>query len=369
MNIFKRQYWQNNLLYGEARRQRGISRPYMSAVSLPNTFDVWGVDVSHWNLPPVDFKRMKDVYGLSFAIIKGCDGSINSRYYVENKAAAKSAGVPWGMYVWLYPNNKVSIDAQVNAWHARYIADPPPLGIFIDAEWTYYSGMAAHPRATDLRMAHDKWFIKSGIKATTYTAAGYADTYLHGFDWSREELWIANYGVAIPLLPIGASKYTFWQFTSTLDGKALDPEGNAELDGNYFVGDHYEFQSRLTGEVEQTMNQWYRINTAVLNMRSGPGASYQDVGDFLAGDKIETAQNLGGWLEVVRYIRTNGSTGEPIPHVWCKDSYCVAIEPPIVTPDPEPADTITVNVEATITATINGRTYTGVAVIEGLELE
>jgi GH25 family lysozyme M1 (1,4-beta-N-acetylmuramidase) len=247
MNLSQlKQYIQNNLWYGESGRQEHLHAAVVSLV-MPDTSKVFGIDISHWNIPPVDIQRMKDLYSLDFVIIKGCDGSINSRYYEEHKAACKSAGVPFGMYVWLYRNANVSIDTQVNAWAARYKADPPPMGLYIDAEWTSYGGQPSNPSANDLRMAHDKWKVKTGKTATTYTAKGYADQYLIGFDWSREPLWVANYGVSTPNLPTGASTYKIWQFTSTLDGSQLDPGGNLELDGNYYNGTHEQFSNEYGG--------------------------------------------------------------------------------------------------------------------------
>jgi GH25 family lysozyme M1 (1,4-beta-N-acetylmuramidase) len=211
---------------------------------MPDTARVWGVDVSHWNPAPVDFQRMKDLYHLDFAIIKGADGTITSRYFRENVASAKASGIPWGMYVWLYPNNKISIAAQVQAWRTLEVELAPPMGVLIDCEWTTFAGAPANPLTADLRMAHDKYFALSTTHATTYTAKGYADTNLKNFDWSREPLWIANYGVTSPALPIGATTYQFWQFTSTLDGWKLDPTGNQKLDGNYFNGTHTEFAAK-----------------------------------------------------------------------------------------------------------------------------
>jgi GH25 family lysozyme M1 (1,4-beta-N-acetylmuramidase) len=219
---------------------------------MPDMTRVWGVDVSHWNPAPVDFQRMKDMYHLDFAIIKGADGTITSRYFYNNVLSAKAAGIIFGLYVWLYPNNKVSIDAQVKAWRALEVEIVPPLGLFIDCEWTTYNGVAANPVTADLRMAHDNYFALSGSHATTYTAPGYANSYLKGFDWSHEPLWIAHYGVASPALPIGATTYQFWQFASTLDGWKLDPSGNQKLDGNYFNGTHEQFTEKYGAIIPPT---------------------------------------------------------------------------------------------------------------------
>lgn len=264
MNLFNKQYWQNNLIYGENSRESnrselfaGLSfeeRTLAASLTMPDTKRIWGVDLSLWNLPPVDLKRMVEKYSLDFVIIKGCDGSVNSRYYPEHVAAAKEAGIPYGMYVWLYASRNVSIDSQVNAWFARYKVDIPPLGLFIDAETTRYMGNVSNPTGSDLRSAHDKWKIKRGKSATTYTAQSFADTYLKGFDWTREELWIANYGVSVPALPTGAKGYAIHQFTATLDGKQLDPKGNFELDGDY-IFDEAKFRAKYVPVIDPTPPQ------------------------------------------------------------------------------------------------------------------
>lgn len=256
MKLFNKQFWFNNLWHGENRRENNRAeffegldfhqRAAVVSIVMPDQSRIWGCDFSHWNLPPLAIRRMVDLYGMSFVIIKGCDGSVNTKFYLEHVAAAKEAGIPWGMYVWLYSSRNVSIDSQVNAWFARYNIDPPPMGIFIDAETTRYGGVVSNPNGADLRSAHDKWKAKSGKAATTYTAKYFADTYLKGFDWTREELWVANYGVTIPALPTGARGYTIHQFTSTLDGKQLDPNGNYELDGNYYY-DEALFKARFGG--------------------------------------------------------------------------------------------------------------------------
>jgi GH25 family lysozyme M1 (1,4-beta-N-acetylmuramidase) len=315
MNIHQiKQYLFNNLWYGENGTPRKTKRAATveSLIPPPDASRVWGVDVSHWNIPPVDLPRMVSLYGMSFVIIKGCDGSVYSKYYFDHVAKAREAGIPWGMYVWLYPNDKVPVSAQVNAWLARYNVDKPPLGLFIDAEWTYYGGQPANPTAADLRLAHDLWKSRSGEKATTYTAAGYANQYLTGFDWTREELWIANYGVTSPALPKGASAWTFWQFTNVLDGKALDPTGNSELDGNYFFGTEAEFvQWYIGGEVPPDggiMKEGVLTpTTSSLRIRSGPSTAFPQIGGILPNDKVYgVVDSVSGWLHIEWIIRAGG---------------------------------------------------------------
>lgn len=319
MNIHQiKQLLRNNLWWGEnGNRYEEVN---FMPVIMPNKSGVWGIDISHWNIPPVDLKRMKEQFGMSFVVIKANDGALSSRYAAEHVQTAKDAGLPFGLYVWLYPDNRVSIDAQVTAWAKSYNDYKPPLGIFIDAEWTTYAGQPANPSAVDLRLAHDKLKSRIGVTSTTYTAAGYADVYLKGFDWSREPLWVAHYGVDVPQLPKGATKYQFWQFTSQLDGATLDPSGNKSLDGNYYNGTAEQFAAQYGGTIPPnggTMEKW--ITNVDLNMRSASsvtGALIQTMpkGSYIWG----TVDAATGWISI-KYLQ---KPGEQYATLLTQAAYC-----------------------------------------------
>ena len=351
-----RQFLFNNFLYGEQVRQRRIPFAVYSLITPDNT-KVWGIDISHWNLPPVDLVRMRDQFGMSFVIIKGCDGSLRSRHFDAHRQTAKDAGLPWGIYDWLYPNNKVSIDAQTTAWANQYNEDPPPLGIFIDAEWTKYAGLPANPSANDLRMAHDKLKPKINRVSHTYTAKGYADTYLIGFDWSREPLWVANYGVNSPNLPTGAQGWHYWQFASTLDGHLLDSNGNAELDGNYYNGTHEQFKDEYNlggtqppppGGDMSFYKQVYTSSIAIRNLMKYSGSV--GIGQLNPGDIVEGVLDLNvpdtitQWVEISRIWRVGASAWETLSG-FCSGYTKYMLE----TGDPAPPanDTLTVNAKVT----------------------
>lgn len=323
MMIFHKgkQFLFNNLWHGEQLRL-SAEHPAIYTLVTPDPNLVWGVDISHWNLPPVDLVRMRDQFNLSFVIIKGSDGTLRSRHFDAHRQAAKDAGLPWGIYDWLYPNANVSIEAQTTAWANQYNEDPPPLGVFIDAEWTKYAGNPANPSANDLRSAHDKLKAKINKTSHTYTAKGYADTYLIGFDWSREPLWVANYGVTSPNLPKGATAWHFWQFSSTLDGHLLDPNGNAELDGNYYNGTYEQFLDEYGGDpiphppgddmlYEATLNQG-------LNIRNGVGTSGTSVLlTAQAGDKIIASRSTSHSWFVIDHCIISGEKWVPPVQAYC----------------------------------------------------
>ena len=83
---------------------------------------------------------------------------------------------------------------------------------------------------------------------------------------------------------------------------------------------------------------FYRVNTTKLQIRSGPGISYDDIGDLFAGDRIETSGDVGGWLRIAKIIRVNGTT--EVRGGWCHGGYCIPITPepptqPPAEPDPD----------------------------------
>lgn len=100
MDAKLKQLFQNNLWFGENGLRPAslffLPREAQSAVvSPPTAGSVWGIDISHWNIPPVNLTRMRDLFGMSFVIVKACDGSLNSRYVDEHVTAAKNAGLPF----------------------------------------------------------------------------------------------------------------------------------------------------------------------------------------------------------------------------------------------------------------------------------
>lgn len=330
-----KQLLQNNLWFGENGLRPAslffLPREAQSAVITPPTADkVWGIDISHWNIPPVNIKRMRDLFGMSFVIIKACDGSLNSRYVDEHVTAAKNAGLPFGLYCWLYPDNRVSIAAQTDAWAAAYNKHKPTIGVAIDAETTYYGGQLANPLTADLQKAATLLAQKIGAQnVVIYTSPGYAKANLNGFNFSQYRLWIANYGVSVPALPALANGYEFWQYTSNLDGLLLDPNGNKSLDGNLFNGTLEQFRNKYSGGVNVppqtggTMKQGTLTQgTTSLRIRSGPGATYPQIGGILPGDtvfgELDAATN---WLHIQWIIRAGG-VRENIDG-WCSASYLV----------------------------------------------
>ena len=156
-------------------------------------------------------------------------------------------------------------------------------------------------------------------------------------------LWIANYGVLVPQLPIGFSDWDFHQFAASGEAARFAPNdtGKLELDLDYWNGDLEELQNfagvTVTPPNGGTMATWYEVNTTALNIRKGPGANYADIGDLVRDDKIEVTETLGGWHHFVRAYRgVNQLTLVDPLASWCSGAYTVVTTSPVVDPPVPP---------------------------------
>ena len=366
MMILNRQFLMSNAWHGENDRRNSFAlhagdlfyEAYdIVSLGTPTPGSVWGIDISHWN-GPTDLATAK-ANGCCFVIIKAADGSVPTRWYVENRNRAIDVGLPWGAYVWLYPDNRVPISAQVDTWWNLFKNTYPPVAVHIDFEWTFYAGQAANPNAADLQKALDLFEAKSGKLCEVYTAKGYADTYLTGFQKpERYKWWIANYGVSEPNMPKLLVEHGVtwkkWQFTSSLDG-SLAPSDTEELDGDYYNGDHYEFAYEyLGGEVPPDNGgsevKYYKWNSQAANIRTGAGSSFPDRGDLINGDVIAMdGSPSGSWYPYKMARHADGTwvtldDSTPLSDTntvtfWSTNSYMVEVPSfpePVPPPDPDP---------------------------------
>jgi len=138
--------------------------------------------------------------------IKGLDGTLQTKYFPENRARAVAAKLPQAPYQWLYRNTNVSCVAQAQAMANllnKYPADLPPV---IDFEWTYWGGVQSNPNYSDLDLCVTELIRLTGIEPIIYTAAGYANMFGAiplALRSKLAALWVANYGVTTPAIPKG----------------------------------------------------------------------------------------------------------------------------------------------------------------------
>jgi lysozyme len=371
--------------FTENKRQKKTNSFLAALVSQPDNSRVWGTDHSHWD-GNVNFTITR-ARGASFTIIKCSEGTVPTRYYHENTVAARNAGLVVGGYHWLHRNSNVSCAAQAKVAWDRIKGYPNQLPLMVDFEWTRYNGIAANPSYTDLELFVDEFIKLSGRKPCMYSAPGYLSPLGPIPRRLRDKLAyivIASYYVDTPSYP----DWLFHQFTDLGDADSLAPSdtGKKETDLIYFNGTLSALY-RLAGlstpipppqpePEEPTMTLYGTViqgtQALPLNIRNGPGTSYDDIGNLYVGDKVEASDNLGGWWKLTKITRAAGGSilaTQSLGYAFANSGLYIRTDaPPVTPPAPVPAGTVVVSLAQTIRATINGVNYIARADISNLEM-
>jgi lysozyme len=271
-----------------------------------------GFDISLWqdsNSTPqmVDFLKAKAA-GIRFAFIKAAQGNWLDQDFVLNWASSKKAGLLRGAYHfldWRYP-----LIEQARFFSGVLRTDPGELPPVLDFE----SRVNVPDRATASQAAKSfVLIVEQELKRRPilYTSPGYWMEFgsVDPF-WRNYPLWIAHYTTAdAPIVPAPWKEYAFWQYTSHGDGPAYGVE-SLNVDLNWYNGTLAELQKQfgLDGQQPEQHDQpsarhpRMQVTAKTLNVRSGPGLSYADVGDLQQGDEIDVLQISGrdAWVEFER---------------------------------------------------------------------
>lgn len=162
----------------------------------------------------------------------------------------------------------------------------------------------------------DQWVLPAG---TVYAVGGVTHT---APNWSHYPLWVANYGVLLPKLPIGWTKWDLWQWASDqlypwaygpVDSDRYDL-AETELDkllprpmGTAYIGPPvkvYPYKVRLPGRIY------------ALTVWNGPGKQYGATGQYLINPQCPN--NSTQTWEVVQ--EENGFSRLKSPVGWVQSS-------------------------------------------------
>ena len=323
-------------------------------------------DTSFWQdddstVQKIDFAKMKAA-GAEGVILRGGQNTWADEDFLDYKRAAKEAGLARGYY-WFF-DSRSDPGKQANLWRALIVDDLPELGLWYDFEESYHGSFAGEKYWRQFALAMDAFYpsVAHGI----YTARWWwdAQTVTEPVFWSRYPLWVAQYGVtqADVVLPKPwlTKEPVFWQFTAHGDGQKYGVE-SLNIDLNYFNGDVNTFRTyfRLGDEVPtqpepgETMATYKGTvtATATLQIREGPGTSYDDIGDLHYLDKVEASDILGGWWELVR-VNGQAATGYSFSNngAWIRTDAVLGDQP---TDDPIVSGVLTVTRQSGATEKYN----------------
>lgn len=252
------------------------------------------VDVSHWQ-GTIDWNKFRSTMPyLLAAILKCTQGDATSPYRKDakfslNKSSCQSLEIPWGAYHFFEP--KYDSVSQAN-WFVEnvgtgcsiYVAD---IENNKKADGTSFSNSEMMSRT---KAFCERVTSLTGTKPMIYTSYGLWNTWCVGTPvwWSKYPLWVAHYTVSqTPKLPIGWTNYKIWQYTSKGDGKKYGMQ-SFDLDMNRFNGTPEQLvaffkNGKLPSGVPlpplPPIPDMVTVNTANLNIRSGAGVEYRDIGD------------------------------------------------------------------------------------------
>jgi lysozyme len=81
--------------------------------------------------------------------------------------------------------------------------------------------------------------------------------------------------------------------------------------------------------------------SSTLQIRSGPGISYADIGDLHYGDKLEASESVGGWWKLTKILRLSGAVEIPgitETYAYANSGLYIRTDPAPI--DPQPAATL-----------------------------
>ncbi len=309
-----------------------------------------GPDVSYYEDKPetqqgIDYVKMRK--SASFVIVRAGQSLWPDPIFTATWADAKASGIPRGSY-WFF-DSRADPKRQAEKYVELLGGDLGELPLFADFEEKYngpYKGwkqwyafverLKALVGKKEIGIYTAFYYWRDNAPNAIFQPANLE--YFHQFP-----LWIAHYETATPSIPKpwGSKEWLFWQYSESGDGPLYGAESNS-IDLNYFNGDTQAFIKRFNLKLinpppppppapstSDLTGYKYQVNTTALNMRDGPGMTFNKVGVLSQGNVVDGIKALANksWIQI---RRSDGLTG------WCSGSYLVVVYAPPPPPPPPP---------------------------------
>jgi GH25 family lysozyme M1 (1,4-beta-N-acetylmuramidase)/uncharacterized protein YraI len=261
-----------------------------------------GIDVSRWE-GEINWPLVAEA-GYRFAVIRATVGD----YYTDpsfytNWNGAYAAGLLVTAYHVVVPNRYAS--AQTQRFFDVLGDRRSDLPLVLDVERV--DNISPAGITACVLECNQKIQQKDSRNPIIYTAKYYwKDNILPTYDWSKNDLWIANYLVSSPSLAPGWTTWKFWQY----DDKGKVNGVSSDVDLDWFNGSYADLISYSNQNpppivppiVPPSAPSILKCQTLVpiLNIRNGPGINYSKVGELKAGE-IVTIKNISGYDAWVQF--------------------------------------------------------------------
>lgn len=240
-----------------------------------------------------------------------------------NWDAAKARGMKRGAY-WFY-DDRVSPGVQAQLVADLLQIDQPEMELWCDWEKTYGGSFSGLKNVVAFMQAVEQTLLSTSVGMYTgyYFFREHSNAIVNASQYNylkTKPLWLAWYtsNPAEVKIPAPWTDLDLWQWGTPAVGAQYGVQ-SVEIDMNWFNGTLADFEDQY-GETSMSLT-YHKVkatSTPYLNIRSGPGSSFQDIGDLYPGDVVECDRTDGYWLHVVRYWRSNTVI---TTDGWCNSQY------------------------------------------------
>lgn len=200
------------------------SRTECRAGVCPSGTTLPGIDVSHYQ-GAINWTSVRSA-GILFAYAKATEGlTFTDSQFTNNWSGMKTAGVIRGAYLYFHSN----VDPTTEANHFLSVVGPiqpgdlPPM---LDVEVT--DSQSAAVIVANLNSCAARLEAVTGRAPVIYTSPAFWTSAIGSTSFSALPLWVANWGVTCPSMPVGWTNWAIWQYSDT--GSVTGITGSVDLD-------------------------------------------------------------------------------------------------------------------------------------------
>ncbi|WP_185732501.1 GH25 family lysozyme [Burkholderia sp. Bp8963] len=227
-----------------------------------------GVDVSSYQ-GTIDWNAVA-ASGRQFAYARVSDGATPDTMFDVNYTGIKAAGLARGAYQFFRP----SVDPATQAALILQKVGPGDLPPALDVEVT--DGQSPATIAANVRTWVTIVQNATGRPPVILTAPGFWNSAVGSPTFASDPLWVANFAVACPTLPIGWNSWAFWMYGNNgsvpgiLGAVDVDEFNGSLADLNNLKGGHLGYVTNAGSNSVSVINTATNAVTATIRVGTTP---------------------------------------------------------------------------------------------------
>lgn len=259
---------------------------------------VKGIDVSFYQ-ETVDWQKVKND-GFRFGIARISDGTrFIDDQFERNWREIKGKGLVRGSYQFFRPTQSAEQQANIVVQKVGKLG-PGDLPVVLDIESA--DGASSATIRSKMRTWIDIVERGTGKKPIIYAASGFWNSLSGMSEFSKYDLWVANYGVNCPSMPNAWGNWLMWQYSDR--GSVTGIRGGVDV--NYFNGTYEQLvkyaggsgSDALTpspqGQYEPLEVYWARLSDGSYKLHALASPSTVRVEYYVDGYKIDESTRAEG---------------------------------------------------------------------------